>query len=112
MPSSPEHLSDRCLSMFFFFLHFAQFFSDKLVQFFGEGGGGVGFYPGPVFPGVFYAGETLCYNTGKIYLSKLRELGSSLKKIKITNSKELKKDSTIPLKIGILSCDPKHFKHF
>ena len=33
-------------------------------------------------------GETLCYNTGKFYL---RELGSSLRKFKITNSKELKK---------------------
>ena len=94
MPSSPEHLSDRCLSIFFF-LHFAQFFQINWYTF-----SGGGFYPRPVFPG----GGGLCvgnYATtpGKIYL---RELGSSLRKFKITNSKELKKDRTLPYKIWLI----------
>ena len=56
MPSSPEHLSDRCLYMVLF-LHFCPILFRLTGTIFR--GGGNGFYPGPVFQGgVFYFGET------------------------------------------------------
>ena len=60
MPISPEHLSDRYLSIFFTFCSIIYRFTGTLFR------GGGGFSPGPLFPGEgVYAGEALYYNTGK-----------------------------------------------
>ena len=92
MPSSPEHLSDRCLSIFFYIL--LNSFQIYWCTF--SGGGGILSQAG-FSGGRLYAGKLYAKTPGKNYL---RELGSLLRKFKITNSKELKKDSTLPLKIG------------
>ena len=64
-----------------------------------------GFYPGPFFSGEgSMRGKLYATTPGKNYL---RELGSSLRKIKITSSKEFKKEGLhSSLENRHITCDP------
>ena len=86
MPSSPEHLSDRCLSIFFYIL-----LNSFQIWFTFSGGGSI---PGRFFRGGLCGGNSMLQHRGELFK------GVGVLTEKITNSIELKKDSTLPLKIG------------
>ena len=76
MPSSPEHLSDRCLSIFFYIL--LNSFQIKWYTFSGRGG----FYPRSVFRGGgFLCGGNSMLQHRKNIFKQIKEVGVLTEKI-------------------------------